>query len=114
MAKAQEGHWKSPKTTTVTGARRYPHVGSFGATGTTADLTSEDLANPAVIDFATGVESAVVHYGDTTLTFLNNLYSADRRGTSLTYVSAVAVEEKSVLDYNAGNPDGILEPGEEA
>ncbi len=28
------------------------------------------------------------------------------RGTSLTYVSAVAVEEKSVIDYNAGNPDG--------
>jgi Ca-activated chloride channel homolog len=87
---------------------------TYAATGTTSDLTSEDLANPAVIDFATGVESAVVHYGDTTLTFLNNLYAADRRGTSLTYVSAVAVEEKSVLDYNAGNPDGILEPGEEA
>jgi Ca-activated chloride channel family protein len=87
---------------------------TYAATGTTSDLSSEDLANPAVIDFATGVESAVVHYGDTTLTFLNNLYSADRRGTSLTYVSAVAVEEKSVLDYNAGNPDGILEPGEEA
>jgi Ca-activated chloride channel family protein len=87
---------------------------TYAATGTTSDLTSEDLANPAVVDFATGVESAVVHYGDTTLTFLNNLYAADRRGTSLTYVSAVAVEEKSVLDYNAGNPDGILEPGEEA
>ena len=28
--------------------------------------------------------------------------------------SAVAVEEKSVLDYNAGNPDGVLEPGEVA
>jgi Ca-activated chloride channel family protein len=28
-------------------------------------------------------------------------------------VSAVAVEEKSVLDYNLGNPDGILDPGEE-
>ncbi|MCB1039243.1 MAG: extracellular solute-binding protein, partial [Acidimicrobiales bacterium] len=23
-----------------------------------------------------------------------------------------AVEEKSVIDYNAGNPDGVLEPGE--
>ena len=27
--------------------------------------------------------------------------------------SAVAVEEKSVIDYNAGNPDGVLEPGEQ-
>jgi hypothetical protein len=24
-------------------------------------------------------------------------------------VSAVAVEEKSVIDYNTGNPDGVLE-----
>jgi len=86
---------------------------TYAAAGGTSGLTREDLDNPAVIDFATGVESAVVHYGDTTLTFLNNLYRADQRGTSLTYVSAVAVEEKSVLDYNAGNPDGILEAGEE-
>ncbi len=54
----------------------------------------------------------MVHYGDTTLTFLNNWYRADARGTALTYVSAVAVEEKSVLDYNRGDPDGVLDPGE--
>jgi Ca-activated chloride channel family protein len=86
---------------------------TYAATGKTEDLTSEDLANPAVIDFATGVESAVVHYGDTTLTFLNNMYREDQRGTGLTYVSAIAVEEKSVIDYNTGNPDGVLDPGEE-
>ncbi len=62
--------------------------------------------------FSQSVESAVVHYGDTTLTFLNNMYKADARGTALTYASAVAVEEKSVIDYNTGNPDGILDPGE--
>src|SRR5687767_7599206 len=28
-------------------------------------------------------------------------------------LSAVAVEEKSILDYNAGNPDGILDSGEQ-
>ena len=28
-------------------------------------------------------------------------------------MSAVAVEEKSVIDYNTGNPDGILSPGEQ-
>jgi Ca-activated chloride channel family protein len=54
-----------------------------------------------------------VHYGDTTLTFLNNWYRADQRGTALTYVSAVAIEEKSVIDYNSGNPDGVLQPGEQ-
>ncbi len=84
----------------------------YAATGKTSGLTLEDLNRPDVQDFARGVESAVVHYGDTTLTFLNNLYRADARGTALNYVSAVAVEEKSVIDYNKGNPDGILEPGE--
>ena len=65
----------------------------YAASGKTNGLTLEDL-------------------GDTTLTFLNNLYRADQRGTGLTYVSAVAVEEKSVIDFNKGNPDGILDPGE--
>ncbi len=86
---------------------------SYAATGKTEGLTTEDLAQQEVVDFATGVESAVVHYGDTTLTFLNNLYRADQRGNALSYASAVAVEEKSVIDYNRGNPDGVLQPGEE-
>ena len=84
----------------------------YAASGKTNGLTLEDLNRPEVDDFARGVESSVVHYGDTTLTFLNNLYRADQRGTGLTYVSAVAVEEKSVIDFNKGNPDGILDPGE--
>jgi len=54
----------------------------------------------------------VVHYGDITMTFLNNWFASDVRGTSLTYASAVAVEEKSVIDYNLGNPDGTLAIGE--
>lgn len=87
---------------------------AYAATDKTSGLSSEDLDNPAVGQFATGVESAVVHYGDTTLTFLNNWYRADQRGNPFQYVSAVAVEEKSVIDYNIGNPDGILDAGEEA
>jgi Ca-activated chloride channel family protein len=86
---------------------------SYAATGTTSDLSLEDLANPDVIQFARDIESAVVHYGDTTLTFLNNWYEADQRGTALLYASAAAVEEKSIIDYNLGNPDGELDPGEE-
>ncbi|MGH9032157.1 MAG: extracellular solute-binding protein [Acidimicrobiia bacterium] len=85
----------------------------YAAAGKTGDLTLEDLNRPEVDQFARGVESSVVHYGDITNTFLNNLYRADVRGTGLTYVSAVAVEEKSVIDYNNGNPDGILDPGEQ-
>ena len=85
----------------------------YAATGKTAGLTSEDLARPAAVEFAENIESAVVHYGDITMTFLNNWFATDVRNTSLTYASAVAVEEKSVIDYNRGNPDGVLSPGEE-
>jgi Ca-activated chloride channel homolog len=84
----------------------------YAATGKTSALTLEDLNKPEVQQYATDVESSVVHYGDITMTFLNNWFRSDARGTSLTYASAVAVEEKSVIDYNSGNPDGILDTGE--
>jgi Ca-activated chloride channel family protein len=86
---------------------------TYAATGKTSGLSAEDLANPAVIQYGTDIESSVVHYGDITMTFLNNWYRADRRGTGLTYASAVAVEEKSLIDYNRGNPDGVLSQGED-
>jgi Ca-activated chloride channel homolog len=85
----------------------------YAATGKTSDLTREDLQRTAAVEFATDIESSVVHYGDITMTFLNNWFAADSRGTALTYASAVAVEEKSVIDYNLGDPDGVLAAGEE-
>jgi len=87
---------------------------AYAATGKTRGLSQEDLDDPATAKFATDVESSVVHYGDITMNFLNNWFRTDREGTSLLYASAVAVEEKSVIDYNKGNPDGVLEPGEKA
>ena len=86
---------------------------NYAAAGKNRDLTLEDLDRPEVEAFNRTIESAVVHYGDTTLTFLNNWYRADQRNTALQYASAVAVEEKSIIDYNQGNPDGVLETGEE-
>jgi Ca-activated chloride channel family protein len=86
---------------------------TYAASGETDELTTEDLTDDEVDAFARDIESAVVHYGDTTLTFLNNLARNDARGTALTYASAVAVEEVSLINYNRGNPDGVLEPGEE-
>jgi len=86
---------------------------TYAATGKTENLSREDLARPQVAEFGRAIESSVVHYGDITMTFLNNWFRADRRGTAMTYASAVAVEEKSVIDYNAGNPDGVLDQGEE-
>jgi len=85
---------------------------TYAGVGKTRGLTQEDLDNPATSAFAAKVESSVVHYGDITMTFLNNWFRTDRQGTSLLYASAVAVEEKSVIDYNKGNPDGVLDPGE--
>lgn len=76
------------------------------ATGTSSDLTGAALQRPEVQQYLKDVETAVIHYGDTTLTYLTNLQHADDSGSALGYVSAVAVEEKSVLDYNAGNPSG--------
>jgi Ca-activated chloride channel family protein len=78
----------------------------FAATGLSSDLGIQDVRDPAVRDFIKGVESSVVHYGDITLTFLSNLQRADDRGQGLSYISAVTIEEKSVWDYNQGNPTG--------
>ncbi|MCU1369581.1 MAG: hypothetical protein JWO77_775 [Ilumatobacteraceae bacterium] len=85
---------------------------NYAATGKSRDLSTEDLNDPKTKEFGAQVESSVVHYGDITMTFLNNWFRTDRSGTSLLYASAVAVEEKSLIDYNKGNPDGVLEPGE--
>ena len=78
----------------------------FAASGKTRDLTSATLADPAVRDFVMGVERPVVHYGDTVSNFLINLQAADDEGRALSYVSAVAMEEKQIWDYNQGNPTG--------
>jgi Ca-activated chloride channel family protein len=78
----------------------------FAATGLSSDLSEADLAKPQVQQYVKGVEDAVVHYGDTTLTYLSNLQKADAAGQGLSYVSAVTVEEKSVWDYDQGNPSG--------
>jgi Ca-activated chloride channel family protein len=86
---------------------------AYAANGKTTGLSIEDLDKQSTQDFARSVEAGVVHYGDTTLTFLNNWFRADQRGNPFGYVSAVAAEEKSVIDYNAGDPDGIRQEGEE-
>ena len=54
--------------------------------------------------FLRDFDSSVVHYADSVRTFLVALDAADRRGDALNYVSAIAVEEKQVFDYNRGDP----------
>jgi Ca-activated chloride channel family protein len=72
-----------------------------------------DLTDPAAMKYVRDVEIAVVHYGDTVSGFLVNLLDADRRGVELKYVSAIAMEEKQVFDYNNGNPRSLLVPDED-
>lgn len=78
----------------------------FAATGVSSDLTAAQVNDPKTHAFVKGVEQSVVHYGDTTSTFLSNLQAADDRGQGLSYISAATIEEKSVWDYNEGNPTG--------
>lgn len=82
-------------------------IGTFlAATGYSSDLTQADIEDQRVTEFVRGVESAVVRYGDTSLSFLQALRHADDNGQTLEYLSAVILEEKSVWDYNQGNPSG--------
>jgi Ca-activated chloride channel family protein len=76
----------------------------YAATGLSADLTAANVQDPKVADFVRGVEASVLHYGDTVSTFFDGLRTADAKGAALTYVSAVATEEKQVLDYDAARP----------
>lgn len=85
-------------------------VSYLAATGTSGELTTGHLDDPGVQDFVRRIESTVEHYGETSLTFLENLRRADDRGDTLRYLSAVILEEKSVLDYNRGNPSGDPAP----
>ncbi len=71
-----------------------------------SDMTVEDIRSAKVRGFVSGIEDSIEHYGDITLTFLENLYRADRESRALEYMSALTVEENSVIDYNRGNPTG--------
>ncbi len=65
----------------------------YAATGKVAGLTLDDIGSSQTADFVRGVEAATVHYGDTTMTFLENMLREDLAGRPLSYVSAVAIEE---------------------
>lgn len=85
---------------------------SYEASGKTSDLTAADVA--ASSDFSRIFEECVIHYGDTTGKVLTTLYDETQNGAGGSgYVSAVALEETSLLNYNQGNPDShTVQPGE--
>jgi Ca-activated chloride channel homolog len=69
-------------------------------------LTTQQISDPRVLSEVHKVEEATVHYAPTSVDFLSNLRAQDDAGTGESYVSAVLLEEKSVWDYNQGNPSG--------
>jgi Ca-activated chloride channel family protein len=78
----------------------------FATTGRNDELTEADVDDPRAQGFVKSIERSVVHYGDTTLTFLANLRRADDQNAALSYISAVTLEESSLVAYNLGYPCG--------
>jgi len=65
-------------------------------------LTTGDVDDAAAQEFVRRIELSMVHYGQTSLHFLENLRRADDERRALSYISAVTIEESSVLAYNVG------------
>jgi len=67
----------------------------YATTGKREGLTVEDIEDPKVRQQVKDVEQSIVHYGDTTLFFADQM---KRYGPG--YASAVAMEEVTVIDFN--------------
>jgi Ca-activated chloride channel family protein len=73
----------------------------YAATGKREGLTLQDITRPAVRRQIQAVERSIVHYGDTTLFFADQLR---RNGPG--YASAVAMEEATLIDFNTKQGSG--------
>lgn len=65
-----------------------------------------DVRSDAARRLVQDIEQSIAHYGETSLHFLANMRHAADEGRALSYVSAVTVEESSMLAYNVGYPRG--------
>lgn len=85
---------------------------AYANAGKSADLTVDDVN--AAEEFSRTFESGAIHYGDTTGKVLQTLYDNSEKGSEgSSYVSAIALEETSLFNYNLGNPDShTVQPGE--
>jgi Ca-activated chloride channel family protein len=75
----------------------------YVATGKKEGLTVADIGLPKVRDQIRRVQQSIVHYGDTGSFFVDQL-KAHGPG----YISAVAMEEVTLLDYNRTKPKRAL------
>lgn len=108
------GSFKLGKTnpTTSTTGLNILLMQNYAAAKKTTGLTEADIT--AGNQFSKELESCVIHYGDTTGNVLDRVYKRDQNGQSLNYVSAIAVEETSVINFNLGNPTSrVIKAGEQ-
>ena len=75
----------------------------FTSTGKREGLTVADVVRPAVRAKVRAIQQSIVHYGDTSAFFLEQLQA---HGPG--YVSAVAMEEVTLLEYNRTRPPGSM------
>jgi Ca-activated chloride channel family protein len=68
----------------------------YAATGKKEGLTEADVSSARVRKQVKDIEQSIVHYGDTTLFISDQL-----RQRGLGYASAVAMEEATLIDFNA-------------
>jgi Ca-activated chloride channel homolog len=103
---AEWGPFRLGKTNpTVSTSGLHALLGTYyAATQLTADLTAADVQRADVVQFVKDIEQAVEHYGNTAATFMQNLGAADAHGDAMGYMSAIAVEEKQLFDYNRQAP----------
>jgi Ca-activated chloride channel family protein len=74
----------------------------YSAAGKLSGLTEAQVKSKAVRDKVAAIERSIVHYGDTTLFFADQL-----KKFGPTYASAVAMEETTLLDFNRTRPKGM-------
>jgi Ca-activated chloride channel family protein len=104
------GQFKLGKTNpTISTSGLHALIGAYYAAPGGANLTADSVASASAQNFVGQIEASVVHYGATATDFLKVLRYRDNLGSleALRYVSAIAVEEQELADYNSGIVAGI-------
>ena len=100
------GRFKLGKTSPlVSTSGLHALIATYYASGGKVDGSAPEART---LSLMRAVENSVVHYGDAVSRFLLDLFECDSRGQAEKCVSAIAIEEKQVYDYNRGNPGSIF------
>jgi Ca-activated chloride channel homolog len=103
---AEWGRFKLSKTSPLSSTSGlHALIATYYAAGGRGDGSAPDAGT---LGFMRTVEGSVVHYGDTVANYLKDLLECDARRQVEQCVSAIAIEEKQMLDYNLGNPESIV------